>query len=187
MGQNRRALGVPDIASRPAAYPVLKILVDSSEKLAGRGHQYTGWHPADILGPDSPLLPAEPARRVALYVDAAGGSVAGCLAAYVKAFGDHVAWADFRRFEGVYHAPAIQPKPDGGDWRIGIGIVPPVFDAAQYRAEVHRASTERAWEAEPWQTPCCSTSTSAPTPGLWAAAGTSAGRNRTARPPACSR
>jgi len=143
-------LGVADIAGRPVAYPVLKILVDGSEKLAGRGHQYTGWHPADILGPDSPLLPTEPARRVALYVDAAGGAAAGCLAAYVKAFGDQVAWADFRRFEGVYHAPAIQSNPDGGDWRIG--PAPLVFDAAQYRAEVQRASTERAWEAEPWQT-----------------------------------
>ena len=131
-------LGVADIAGRPVAYPVLKILVDGSEKLAGRGHQYTGWHPADILGPDSPLLPTEPARRVALYVDAAGGAAAGCLAAYVKAFGDQVAWADFRRFEGVYHAPAIQSNPDGGDWRIG--PAPLVFDAAQYRAEVQRAS-----------------------------------------------
>jgi hypothetical protein len=83
-------LGVPDIAGRPAAYPVLKILIDGSEKLAGRNYQYTGWHPADILGPDSPLLPAEPARRVALYVDAAGGPAAGCLAAYVKDFGDQV-------------------------------------------------------------------------------------------------
>lgn len=27
-----------------------------------------------------------------------------------------------------------------------------VFDAAQYQAEVQRASTERAWEGEPWQT-----------------------------------
>lgn len=143
-------LGVPDIAGRPAAYPVLKMLVDGIEKLAGRRYQYTGWHPADILGPDSPLLPAEPARRVALYVDAAGGPAAGCLAAYVKAFEDQVAWADFRRFEGVYHAPTIQPNPEGGDWRIG--PAPLVFDAAQYRAEVQRATTERAWEAEPWQT-----------------------------------
>jgi hypothetical protein len=146
-------LGVPDIAGRPVAYPVLKILIDGSEKLAGRNQQYTGWHPADILGPDSPLFPAEPARRVALYVDATGGPAAGCLAAYVKTFGKHVAWADFRRFDGVYHAPTIQPNPNGGDWRIGgIGIVPPVFDAAQYQAEVQRASTEREWEAEPWQT-----------------------------------
>jgi hypothetical protein len=143
-------LGVPDIVGRPVAYPVLKILVDGIEQLAGRNCQYTGWHPADILGPDSPLLPAEPARRVALYADAAGGPAAGCLAAYVKDFGDQVAWADFRRFEGVYHAPAIQPNPEGGDWRIG--PAPLVFDAAQYRAEVQRASTERAWEAEPWQT-----------------------------------
>jgi hypothetical protein len=143
-------LGVPDIAGRPAAYPVLKILIDGTEELASRDQQYTGWHPADILGPGSPLLPAEPARRVALYVDAAGGPAAGCLAAYVKDFGDQVAWADFRLFEGVYRAPTIPPNPDGGDWRMG--IVPPVFDAAQYRAEVQRVSTERAWEAEPWQT-----------------------------------
>lgn len=143
-------LGVPDIAGRPTAYPVLKILIDGTEKLAGRDRQYTGWHPADILGPGSPLLPTEPARRVALYVNAAGGPATGCLAAYVKDFGDQVTWADFRLFEGVYHAPTISPNPDGGDWRIG--IVPPVFDAAQYRAEVQRVSTERAWKAEPWQT-----------------------------------
>jgi len=33
-----------------------------------------------------------------------------------------------------------------------MGTAPLVFDATQYRAEVQRASTERAWEAEPWQT-----------------------------------
>lgn len=67
-----------------------------------------------------------------------------------------MAWADFRRFattprnRRVYHAPTIEPNPEGGDWRIRIPAL--VFDAAQYRAEVQRASTERAWEAEPWLT-----------------------------------
>jgi hypothetical protein len=35
-------LGIPDIAGRPAAYPVLKILIDGTEVLAGRRCQYTG-------------------------------------------------------------------------------------------------------------------------------------------------
>jgi hypothetical protein len=144
-------LGVPDIVGRPRAYPVLKILVDGHPVLNARYRsRYTEWPPADILGPDSPLLPGSPTRRVALYTDVAGGPAAGCLAAYVKADGDQVVWADFRQFEAVYHAPTIEPDPDGGDWRIG--IKPRVFDAEQYRVEVQRASTERAWEAEPWRT-----------------------------------
>jgi hypothetical protein len=128
-------LGVPDGVGSPVAYPVLKILADGNPILNARNRsRYTEWPPGDILGPDAPLLPADPARRVALFVDATGGPAAGCLAAYVKAFGEQVAWADFRLFEGVYHAPTIQPNPDGGDWRMG--IAPQVFDSAQYRAEV---------------------------------------------------
>lgn len=120
---------------------VLKILVDGIEGLAAvGGRRYTGFPPADILGPDAPLLPAEPARHVPLYIESGGGDPAGCIAALIHTWGDGVAWSDFRRFESVY-GPASQPDPVDGS---PLGI-PQVFDGGQYRAEVQRASA--AWRA----------------------------------------
>lgn len=118
------------------ANPVLQILVDGVELLAGAdGHSYGGFPPAAILGPDAPLLPADPARYVPLYLETGGGS--GCIAAVIHTYGDNVAWNAFRRFERVL-TPAMQPDPDDGT---PVGR-PRVFDGAQYRAEVQRAAAE---------------------------------------------
>jgi len=64
-----------------------------------------------------------------------------------------------RRPGGVGRLPAIRGRlprahhpAEPGRRRLADRPAPVVFDAAQYRAEVHRACTERAWEAEPWQT-----------------------------------
>jgi len=144
-------LGVPDIAGRPRTYPVLKILIDGAEVLAGRRRCYTGWHPAEILGSgSSPLVATTPARRVALYVDAIGGPRAGCLAAFVKTVGNQMTWADFRRFENIYDAPAAQQGTEGGDWRDT--PAPAVFNTAQYQWEIDRVNREQEWKAEPWTT-----------------------------------
>jgi hypothetical protein len=129
-------LGIAD----SGAYPVVKLLADGMEGLAAvRGRTFRGFPPDEILGPDAPLLPAEPARHVPLYVETGGDPIAGCIAALIHTLGDYIVWNDFRVFDNVYR-PAMQPDPlDGSPFGI-----PQVFDGEQYRAEVQRASTEWA-------------------------------------------
>jgi hypothetical protein len=90
-----------------------------------------------MLAPNAPLLPAEPARHVPLYLETSDGPAAGCIAVLIHNWGDYIAWNDFRRFDRLY-PPTTSPDPDDGT---PFGI-PQVFDGAQYRAEVQRASTE---------------------------------------------
>jgi hypothetical protein len=129
-------LGSPDTAGGPEARPVVKLLVDGIEGLAVvRGRTFSGFRPGEILGPDAPLLPAEPARHVPLYVETGGTPATGCIAALIHTYGDYIAWNDFRLFDSVY-APAMQPDPlDGAPFGM-----PQVFDGGQYTAEVQRAS-----------------------------------------------
>jgi hypothetical protein len=133
-------LGSPDTGGHPDAKPVLKLLVDDIEGLAVvRGRRYCGSPPAEILGSDAPLLPADPARHVPLYVESGDGPATGCIAALIHIWGDYIVWNDFRQFEIVY-APTRQPDPlDGSPFGM-----PQVFDGEQYRAEVQRASAEWA-------------------------------------------
>jgi len=143
-------LGVPSGAPRDA-YPVLQLLLDGIDELALVGRRrYHGFPPAEVLGPDAPLLPAEPARHVPLYVETGGGPSGGCVAALIHTWGDYIAWNDFRRFDSVY-TPSMKPRPDDGQ---PCGR-PQVFDGVQYRAAVHRATTERAWESPPWLPHSC--------------------------------
>jgi hypothetical protein len=132
-------LGITDTGAPPRAHPVVKLQADGIEGLAVvRGRTFSGFPPDEILGPDTPLLPAEPARHVPLYVETSGGPIAGCIAALIHTWGDYIAWNDFRIFDSVYR-PAMQPDPlDGSPFGM-----PQVFDREQYRAEVHRASTQR--------------------------------------------
>ncbi len=133
-------LGSPDTGGHPDARPVLKLLADDIEGLAVvRGRRYSGFPPAEILGPGAPLLPAEPARHVPLYVETGGAPATGCIAALIHAWGDYIVWNDFRQFESVY-APTMEPDPADGS---PFGM-PQVFDGEQYRAEVQRASAEWA-------------------------------------------
>jgi len=131
-------IGVSDTAGRPDAYPVLQFLFDDVERLAVvRGRRYSGFPPGEMLGPNMPLLPAEPGRHVPLYTEVGGP---GTIAALIHTWGNtYIAWNDFRQFAEKY-APAMQPDPlDGAPFGM-----PQVFDADQYLAEIHRASTERA-------------------------------------------
>jgi len=129
-------LGSPDTDGHPDARPVLKLLVDDIEGLAVvHGRRYCGFPPAEILGPSAPLLPAEPARHVPLYVET--GGAAGSIAALIHTWGDFIVWNDFRQFESVY-LPTMQPDPlDGSPFGM-----PQVFASEQYRAQVQRASAE---------------------------------------------
>jgi hypothetical protein len=133
-------LGSPGAGGHSDAKPVLKLLVDDIEGLAVvRGNRYCGFPPADILGSDAPLLPADPARHVPLYVESGDDPATGCIAALIHTWGDYIVWNDFRQFENVY-ATTMQPDPlDGSPFGM-----PQVFYGEQYRAEVRRASAEWA-------------------------------------------
>lgn len=135
-------LGIADTGELASPYPVVKLLADGMEGLAVvRGRTFRGFPPDEILGPDLPLLPAEPARHVPLYVETGRDPIAGCIAALIHTLGDYIAWNDFRVFDSV-HRPAMHPDPlDGSPFGI-----PQLFDGEQYRAEVQRASTEWAQE-----------------------------------------
>jgi len=59
-----------------------------------------------------------------------------------------VIWSDFRDYTGVYDSPVPdqQPPADAGS---RLPLPDAVFDAAQYLAEVDRATTDRWWETPP--------------------------------------
>jgi hypothetical protein len=130
-----------------SGYPTVTILVDGEEIFARVDDSgYVGCHPRDILNPDeAPLLPAQPARRAALYgLDSLWGAGEGCIAALILDRGDQVAWTDIRNYLGVYPLPATEDPPAGWGWLVGIPDL--IFDAAQYRTEVARVTADRYWE-----------------------------------------
>ncbi len=130
-------------------YPVVTILVDGRDALARHGDQgYKGFSPAEILGPDSPLLPQAAPRRVAVYRCCCGITGCGCVAPLISQHGDQVRWSDFRDFTGVYDGPVTQASPDGG---MALPFPGLVFDARRYRAEIKRASADRSWQTADWQ------------------------------------
>jgi hypothetical protein len=134
--------------------PVLKILIDGQELLADTGYGgHIGWYPDVILGDDEPLLPADPARRVVLYICGCGEAGDSCVAAVVCAAGDLVTWTDFRQFRG-WDTSGLDPPVVERDHHAGAAIDFPdlVFDAGQYTAEVRRVSAGRVWASERWQT-----------------------------------
>jgi hypothetical protein len=64
--------------------PVVQILVDGRKAFADQLPGWQGFDPADMLGDQSPLLPEDLGRRVAVYRCSCG--IAGC---GVIAPGDH--------------------------------------------------------------------------------------------------
>jgi hypothetical protein len=149
-------LGIPNEGGSPTVFPVVQIMIDGDEKLAaveipGYGSGFVGSPPAAILGKDTPLLPAEPPRRVVLYLRTAGDPGDGCIAPRICKSGNYVIWHDFSVLVGLIDdAPLVKDDPTV----IGEPIdLPDVwFDATQYIAEVRRVTAEREWESGPWRT-----------------------------------
>jgi hypothetical protein len=121
----------------------LRMLADGVDIDAGQ--KWSGWDPDDILGIDSPILPVEPPRRVALYICGCLNPGCGSLTAVIRQLGDDVHWSDFRDVTGGYDD---KPTTDDEDLELSEPTEHPdlVFDAGQYRAEITRASGERSWE-----------------------------------------
>jgi hypothetical protein len=130
-------------------YPVVTILIDGQETLARHGgHGYKGFGPTQILGAQSPLLPRDAPRRIAVYGCCCGITRCGCVAPLIARRGDQVTWTDFRDFTGVYYGAATEASPEGG---VPLPFPDLVFDARRYRAEIERAAADRSWQTPDWQ------------------------------------
>jgi hypothetical protein len=132
-------------------YPVVTILVDGKDVLANaRGTGFIGFDPAAILGADSPLLPSDSPRRVAVYRCSCGEPGCGVVAPIISEADGRIGWSDFRDYTGVFVEPEVDAWTTeeilaNGD-RLGLPEI--YFDSEQYRAEVARASADESWETK---------------------------------------
>ena len=126
---------------------MVTVLIDGVDVLKGPSatRDFIGFHPDQILGPESPLLPKQPPRRVAVYCCNCGEAGCGVVAPMIAKDGASIAWYDFRDFTGVYGTPVLDEPMDVEEEGSGtlLEIEPITFRPAQYRAEVARASD--AW------------------------------------------
>ncbi|TQL02640.1 hypothetical protein FBY24_1720 [Cellulomonas sp. SLBN-39] len=132
-------LQVGALDARPDV-PVVKILVDGAEPWEDVVPGWQGFHPAEMLGADSPLLPDDLGRRVAIYRCTCAQAGCGVVAPVVMPSPDgrRVSWVDARDFTGVFDSPlaTTAPTTEGRCWD-----VPDLhFDRAQYLAEIRRAT-----------------------------------------------
>lgn len=122
---------------------VVTLLIDDQDVLGLEGH--TGFDPDQLFANSDPLLPSDPARRVAVYQCSCGFAACGVLAPLIIDTGPTIEWRDFRDFNGVYTEPDIDRpnidiNPSGGR---KLAIPDLRFDAERYRAEVARATLNR--------------------------------------------
>lgn len=130
---------------QPIDYPVVTILIDGQDLVTFSGQGFKGFDPEEILGPNSPLLPPDPWRRVAVYRCSCGIPGCGVVAPLiVKRIDGRIVWTDFRDYTGVFNGPTAKADPDGGR---ALAQADLVFDAYQYSAEIQRASADRSWES----------------------------------------
>ncbi len=123
-------------------WPSVTILVDG-EDVIGRATGFQGFDPDDIFAEDSPLVPQDPPRRVAVYRCSCGEPGCGCAACLITREGNIIRWSDFRDFVGVYARPLVENNPSGGAKH----PLPDLeFDADQYEEAVRNAAEDRSWE-----------------------------------------
>lgn len=127
-------------------WPVVRVLVDGRDPFADVAPGWRGFDPAEILGPDSPLLPADQGWRVAVYCCSCGEPGCGVIAPVIfpSPDGRRVSWVDFHDYTGVFDDPVIN-SPDENEGR-SWDLPDLHFSREQYVAEVDRASRDRSWE-----------------------------------------
>jgi hypothetical protein len=129
-------------------WPVVRVLADGQDPFAAVAPGWRGFDPAKILGPRSPLLPADQGRRVAVYCCSCGEPGCGVIAPVIvpSPDGRRVSWADFRDYTGVFASP-IAESADGDEGRPW--DLPDLhFGREQYVAEIERASRDGSWESD---------------------------------------
>jgi hypothetical protein len=127
-------------------WPVVQILVDGRDSFADALPGWQGFDPAEMLGDQSPLLPEDHGRRVAVYRCSCGIEGCGVIAPVITPSPDgrRVSWVDFRDYVGVFNGPTATDSHrfDGRPWP----VADLHFDRGQYIAEIRRASGDRSWE-----------------------------------------
>jgi hypothetical protein len=127
-------------------WPTVQILADGREAFVDQLPEWQGFDPADMLGDQSPLLPDDQGRRVAVYRCRCGIEGCGVIAPMIvpSPDGRRVSWVDFRDYVGVFAGPTARDSDrfDGKPWP----IQDLHFDRGQYIAEIRRASRDRSWE-----------------------------------------
>jgi hypothetical protein len=127
-------------------WPAVRVLVDGRDPFAAVARGWRGFDPETILGPGSPLLPADLGRRVAVYCCSCGVPGCGVIAPVIvpSPDGRRVSWVDFRDYTGVFTGPIAESTAgdEGRPWDL-----PDLhFDREQYVAEIERASADQSWE-----------------------------------------
>jgi hypothetical protein len=127
-------------------WPVVRVLADGLDPFALAAPGWRGFDPAKMLGPRSPLLPADLGRRVAVYCCSCGEPGCGVIAPVIipSPDGRRVSWVDFRDYVGVFTGPVTE-SADGNEGRPW--DLPDLhFGREQYVAEVERACRDGSWE-----------------------------------------
>ncbi len=129
----------------PPAVPAVVITVNGADPFADVAPSWHGSSPEAILGRESPLLPGDFGRRIAVYSCSCGIPGCGVIAPIIvpSPDGRRVSWIDFRNYTGVFDAPTCDlVEHDGSPWDI-----PDLhFDADVYSAEIARGSEDTSWE-----------------------------------------
>lgn len=135
-----------DVLDDRPDWPVVTILVDDRNPFEQVAAGWRGFDPGSILGPDSPLVPRDFGRRVAVQLCSCGIAGCGVIAPVITASPDgcRISWVDFRDWTGVFDRPTVDTEitTDGSRWNL-----PDLhFSRDQYLAEVARACADRSWE-----------------------------------------
>ncbi|QDW61997.1 hypothetical protein [Oerskovia sp. KBS0722] len=126
-----------------SSWPVVTFLVDGREPFTAAGSEWSGFEPHEILRGESPLLPVDGGRRVAVQRCSCGIAGCGVVAPFIAPSpdGKRVTWVDHRDFVGVFTLPTTASVAHREGRRLPLPDLH--FDRAQYVAEVDRAV--RAW------------------------------------------